>query len=224
MSTHDRTVLASYAFGALPAGETEATAEHLASCAECSAEVERLNNIVARLDTVPSEVLLDGPIDDGDVFFARLLHAAGAQPVRTRRRWSRFAGVSAAAVILLAGVFGVGVFIGTRDTPSQATPTGVRTVTAHDMTSGVGMMIDLSSFNGWVNLQGRFTGVTPGSTCQIVLVTKGGSRVVAGVWIAPPDARTSVVTVSGSAIVTPAAIVGVEVDTTTGHRLVTGTF
>lgn len=186
-----------------------------------------MRDVVAALDSIPPEVLLDGPIDDGDVLLAKILRSAtGADGPRRRPwpRWLRFAGAAAAAVALLAAGFGGGEFAGRHSTPSVASPSSVRIATARDRMSGVGMTIDLSSFNGWVDIQGRFTGVTPGATCRIVLVTRSGERVVAGVWIAPPNARTSVVTVDGSAIVPPVDVVSAEVDTVSGHRLVTGTF
>lgn len=225
MSTHDRTVLASYVFGALPADESAAITGHLVSCASCHAEVSRLKDVVVALDSVPPEALLDGPIADGDVLLAKLLReAAGGSRRRPWPRWLRLAGAAAAAVVLLAAGFGGGLLAGQQTSPSAAGPTSVRTATAHDAMSGVGMVIDLSSFNGWVDIQGRFTGVTPGATCRIVLVTRSGERVVAGVWIAPPNARTSVVTVDGSAIVPPVDVVSAEVDTISGRRLVIGSF
>ena len=147
-----------------------------------------------------------------------------------RRPWYRGPLAAAAGVVILAGVFAGGIVLGHQSVPPAAstaappntgTGTGSRTVSATDPATGVGMSMQLTSKAGWVDLQGHFTGVTPGTPCEIYLVSRAGERVLAGGWVAPANANTAVVTVDGSAIMDPDDVGSIEIDTSAGKRLVT---
>jgi len=227
MTGHDQTPLGGYALGAESPAAARDIEEHLLTCSGCRECLGELADTRAMLDAVPPEALLDGAIEDNDLLLGRILHqAAGADPApvrparHTRSPWLRPGRllVAAAAVAVLAGVFGGGVVTGRQ----SATPTvaAAETHTAHDPTTGVGMTISLTRQVGWVALTGRFTGVKPGSPCLIVVVTHNGQRITAGAWVAPADANTATVEVNGSAIVPPSDLASIEVDTTSGQKLV----
>lgn len=223
MSTHDVEQLGAYCLGALDTADAEAVARHLESCPDCRRELDELAEVRAQLARVPPESLLDGPADDSELLLLRTLRAA-AEPrpaTRSRRRWQRGPLLVAAAIVVLAGVFTGGLVTGRQGVPAPAAVAGARTFTATDAATGVGMTVDLTRSPGWVALQGRFTGVTPGTPCDIYLVTRAGERILAGGWVAPANANKVVVTVSGSAVVGSTQIVAIEIDTVAGRHLVT---
>ncbi len=61
MSEHDRSQLGAYALGALEPDEVRQIDAHLATCAECSAEVAELEEMKEFLGEVPPEAFLEGP-------------------------------------------------------------------------------------------------------------------------------------------------------------------
>jgi predicted anti-sigma-YlaC factor YlaD len=142
------------------------------------------------------------------------------------RRWYRGPLLVAAAAVVLAGVFAGGLLTGRQTAPAITSATGAangaRTIAAHSTSTGVGMSIDLVPKAGWVTVQGKFTGVTPGTACDIYLITRSGQRILAGAWIAPADADKVVVTVPGSAIIAPGDVAAIEIDTVAGQQLVVG--
>jgi hypothetical protein len=239
MSGHDLARLACHSFGVLAPDEAADVDRHVLTCADCRRELEEFGDLRDLLSRVPAEALLDGPAEDGELLLSRIAHAAATPlpaparpeglPSRRPVRRSRGFLLTAAAVVLLGGTFGAGVLTGrhtggTADTapdqPSAGTEPGARTISMRDPQTGVGMSMDLVPAVGWVSLSGHFTGVTPGSACEIYVVARSGDRILAGGWLAPADADRAVVTVEGSAIVAPADITSVEVDTTQGKRLV----
>lgn len=250
MSTHDQGLLAAHSLGALTAAETVELEQHLADCPECQLELDELTETRGLLDSIPPEALLDGAAEDSDLLLARILRAAEtgdtatpAEPPDTavaeatditkatgkkaaKRRpggWRRGLLV-AAAVVIIAGAFGGGMLTGQHGggAPSQATAeSGTQTFTAFDPGTGVGMSMDVTNGLGWVALEGHFTGVTPGTPCDIYVITKSGQRILSGGWVAPPNANTATISVYGSAIVPPTDVASIAIVTTQGRQLVT---
>lgn len=153
-----------------------------------------------------------------------------------RRGWRTALLSVAAGIVALALIFGGGVLVGRPsqsgsvassdddDSDSSTGALSVRTLTAHDAATGAAMTVKLSAFPGWVGVWGSFTGVAPGADCVIVLTTTSGQRLVAAQWVAPPGARGAAVTVNGSAIVAAGDVRSVEMDLTSGQRLVSASF
>lgn len=238
MSSHDLDLLGAYCLGALESSDAQTVEQHLESCPDCQQELDELREVRQALDEVPPEALLDGAVEDGDLMLTRLLRMAEAETAgetaqpptrrsRTRRtkRWYRGLLLVAAAAVVLGGVFAGGLVTGRQtapstSSPSVALPAGTRTVRATDASTGVGMSIDLVPGAGWVALQGHFTGVTPGTPCEIYLVSRSGQRILAGGWVAPANADKVIVTVTGSAIIASTQIVSIEIDTMAGQKLV----
>ena len=73
---HDRSQLGAYALGALESDEAREVEQHVAGCAECSAELAEFEEMKAFLGEVPPEAFLDGPPADGDLLLQRTLRAA----------------------------------------------------------------------------------------------------------------------------------------------------
>ena len=73
MSEHDRSQLGAYALGALEPDEVREVDEHLATCAECRAELAELEEMKEFLGEVPPEAFLEGPPADGDLLLQRTL-------------------------------------------------------------------------------------------------------------------------------------------------------
>jgi hypothetical protein len=248
---HPRDLLGVYGLGALDPAEVREVDDHLATCEECRRELAELTEVRDLLGEVPPEAFLDGPPDDGELLLARVVRAARAEqaiaeldgaatppvargaaaPVRARRRWLRPV-AAAAAVAVAAGAFAGGIALGRSSRPSsppaaQASPSattfpaGTIKINEHDPGTGVGMAVDMVPKVGWVEWFGTFTGVTPGTHCVLVIVTRAGQRVPAGAWIAPKNANVAPVSLAGTAIVAPAQVSGLEIDTTDGKPLVT---
>jgi hypothetical protein len=229
MTTHDQAQLAAYCFNALTTDEAVAVDQHLRTCPECQLELEELRELHEVMSSVPPEALLDGEAEDSELLFARIMRAATEDtdddtPAPRRRPrggigWWRRPLLVAAAIVLLAAAFGGGLLTARHTSPAAA-PATTFTVSATSHQTGVGMSMDITPAHGWVALTGHFTGVTPGTPCDIYVVGHDGRRILAGGWVAPADADKAVVTVNGSAVIDPKDIAAVEVDTDTGRQMV----
>jgi Putative zinc-finger len=239
-AVHPQQLLGAYSLGALSPAETREVDAHLPGCPRCRRELAGLTGTRDLLGEVPPEAFLDGPPADGELLLARIMRTAraerdgppvarGTATVAARPRWRRPVAV-AAAVAVAAGVFAGGLALGrqqaptrtvVRAAPSPSLPPGTLTINEHDPGTGVGMAVRVIPKVGWVEWLGTFTGVPPGTHCVLVIVTKSGQRVPAGAWVAPQNADTSPVSLSGTAIVVPKQVSGLEIDTTGGRPLVT---
>lgn len=228
MNTHDQDQLAAYCFNALSSDEAAEVDEHLSTCPDCQRELAELRELHEFMSSVPPEALLDGEAEDGELLLARIMRAAtteaeGTIPAPRRRPrgagWWRRGLMVAAAVVLLAAAFGGGL-LAARHPATSASPANTFTVSATSRQTGVGMTMDITPATGWVALTGRFTGVTPGTPCDIYVVGHDGRRILAGGWVAPANADKAVVTVNGSAVIDPKDIAAVEVDTDAGRQMV----
>ena len=228
MSTHDQGLLAAYCLDALSSTEAEELDEHLRTCQDCQRELAELRELREVMAEVPPEALLDGEAEDSDLLLARIMRAAEGQdepttpirPIRHRRSgWWRRGLMVAAAVVVLAAAFVGGMLTQRGTTPTAAANT--YTVSATDRQTGVGMTMNVTRASGWVALTGQFTGVTPGTPCDIYVISDTGQRVLAGGWVAPANANTAVVTINGSAVIDPAHVAAIEVvDTNNNRRMV----
>jgi anti-sigma factor RsiW len=114
---------AAYVLGALEQDELDRYREHLATCAQCRAEVAELQTVVDELPTTVSPAQAAPELRERILATVRaeaeLLSAAGAEadrPTPSRRRWrprSDFAlGISAAAAAGLAALVAVLIAVG----------------------------------------------------------------------------------------------------------------
>ena len=231
MTGHDEGQLAAYSLHALSATEAEEVDLHVATCPDCERELAELRELRDILGEVPPEALLDGEAEDSDLLLARIMRTAAGEddpttPIRPLRRrrtghhWLRRGLLAAAAVVLLAAAFVGGMLTqrGTTAPQASAPPANVVTLSATSQQTGVGMTMNVTRAVGWVGLTGRFTGVTPGTPCDIYVITLSGQRILAGGWVAPANANTAVVTINGSAVIDPSQISEIEVVNTSNNQ------
>ncbi len=73
---------------------------------------------------------------------------------------------------------------------------------------------------GWVRLNASVTGVAAGRKCRLAVVSRDGSREIAGSWTVSAKDEADGTNVDGSAAVAAQDVVAVEVLTAAGEQLV----
>jgi anti-sigma factor RsiW len=226
MSEHDRTQLGAYALGALEPAEVAAVDEHLATCAECRAELAELTEMKDFLGEVPPEAFLEGPPEGGDLLLQRTLREvrepqvqAPAAPKR-RSRWL----LIAAAVVVVAGALGGGVVLGRSTAPDANQPVaGSKQVTTSDTTTGATMAATVEPRAGWSWVRVQVSGLTAGDQCEMVVTDKSGGSWVAGSWVVSEKAAKSGSAFGGGVLIPLDQVRSVEIRTVQGKHVVTAT-
>jgi len=228
MSEHDRTQLGAYALGALEPGEVQEVDEHLATCAECRAEVDELEELKEFLGEVPPEAFLDGPPEGGDLLLQRTLREVRALtpesapmpiPVKRRSRWL----LVAAAVLVVAGALGGGVAIGRSTAPDNAPVAGSKVVTATDTTTGTTMVTTVEPRGGWSWIRVNLKGLKAGAECEMFVTDTSGRTWGAGSWVVSPKAAREGSAFGGGVLVPLDQVRSVEIKTVQGQRVVAAT-
>ncbi len=227
---HDRDLLGAYALGVLDADETHAIDQHVASCAECRQDLAELVEMKESLGEVPPEAFLDGPPEGGDLLLQRTLRAVRHDKAHAGRQ--RFALVAAGVVALATVAAGAGVLAG-RDqaprhdvlppTPTATAPVNARTVSATDPTSGAKITATVTPAAGWVRVHADVSGIRAGKRCQLVVVGRNGTPLVAGSWLVSPKGEKEGTSLDGSALVAASDVAAVEVVTFDNEKLVSAT-
>jgi len=220
VSEHATDLLGAYALGVLDGDEQAAVQAHLAGCEHCRREAGDLRAMEAALGEIPPEAFLDGPPADGDILLQRTLHEVRGERARQdRRRRARWA---AAAVVTGLVALGVGVVAGRDTAPaalaaaSPSTAPGTRTGAAADAETGVTMTVALQPAAGWVRVHAAIGGVPAGEQCRLYVVARDGARQQAASWLAAGAGAT----LDGSALMAPADVASVQVETLAGEILV----
>ena len=216
MSEHPNELLGPYSLEALDADEQRSVGEHLATCPGCREELHELESLHSLLGQVPAEAFLEGPPDGGDLLLARTVRKARED----RRRPPVWSLAAAVLVVLVALAGGLLIGLGTRSGPAPlAAAAGSTRVAATNPANGVHMTVVITPANGWVRLQGAFTGVPAHARCYLMVVDTAGHHFVAGSWLAPKTSPPGGERVSGSALVPPDEVAAVEVVTFKGQVL-----
>ena len=186
-----RLALGAYLLGGLDSEEARAVEEHVASCAECRAEVEQLEVLPAMLDVVPAARAED---------LAEVPTSVATEPapptllskVRARRRSLRLrvAGVIAgAAAASLAGGLALGPAVGALlggNRPPAPTPTPSETAAAanYSLDSADGAHIDLALVRkGWgTELDLVCRGMPNDGVFSVWVLTSDGEQERAASW------------------------------------------
>ncbi|GAB3952182.1 zf-HC2 domain-containing protein [Kribbella albertanoniae] len=222
MSEHDYSQLGAYALGALDPVESREVDEHLATCAECRAELAELEEMKEFLGEVPPEAFLDGPPDDGDLLLQRTLREVRETPAR-KSRWKPWL-LAAAAVVVVAGVLGGGVLIGRQTVEQADAPVpGSKVVTAADATTGATMTTTVEPREGWAWIKVQITGLKPGDECVMLVTDKAGKTWTAGSWLISDKAAHDGSRFGGGVLVPPDQVKSVEIKTVQGKHVVTTT-
>ncbi len=235
---HDRSPLAAYALGALDADEARAVDAHLATCAECRAQLRELSELEAALGEVPPEAFLDGPPEGGDLLLQRTLRRVRTERVRADRprRLLVAAGVAGLLAATLVGgtllgrataptpqAGGVGTPTPTATAsapPSLTAPPSARVFAARDPNTGASMTVSLTPAAGWVRVHVKADGIKAGQKCRLEVVDRHGTATQAGSWLVSPTGEKQGTVLDGAALVAPADVASVDVVTFAGHKLV----
>ena len=221
MSEHDHSQLGAYALGALEPAESREVDEHLATCAECRAELVELEEMREFLGEVPPEAFLDGPPEDGDLLLQRTLREVRSEPVKRRRKpWL----LVAAAVVVVAGVLGGGVLIGRQSVDQADAPVpGSRQVTATDAATNATMTTTVEPREKWTWIRVQITGLKPDAECVMLVTDKTGKVWTAGSWHVSDKAAREGSRFGGGVLVPPDQVKSVEIKTVQGAHVVTTT-
>ncbi|ANZ38897.1 anti-sigma factor [Lentzea guizhouensis] len=226
---HDPQLLGAYVLGALDEQEVRDMDQHLASCPDCTRELEDLRAMEAYLGEVPPEAMLDGPPEGGDLLLQRTLRQVRSERGGVARR--RQVTLGAAAAVVAALVLGAGVFVGKATSPegggiAQPTPTvapdptGTKLATATDPVTGASMTVKVVPAAGWVRTNFAINGIPEGEKCRIFVVAKDGTRQEAGSWLVSKRGAAEGTNLDGSALVAPNDVKSVVVENTAGKKFV----
>jgi hypothetical protein len=225
--TSDHVDIAGYLVQMLTPEQKQRADEHIAACEECRTEVESMLEWTTALQSIPEEMLLDGPPEDADLLLQRTLRQIRVESSgQRRRRLAVVTGVAAAAVaVALAG----GAVLGRTTAPAPvAQPSatasvvpGTRVASATDTATGARINVTVTPAAGWVRLTAAVAGIRAGERCRLEVVGRNGETVLAGSWLVSPAGAVNGTTLNGSALIDPAQVAAVRVVNTAGRQFVT---
>lgn len=194
-----------YLAGTLDEERSRLLEQHLRTCPQCSDEVAEFHEFQRIVDTV-----LNDPPPDGDLVLQRALRQIRAESAATRRRRGAFLASAAAVVAALAVT--TGVMVG-----KAGDSVGPVRASATDAGTGAALAVSFGDTTGWSHISADVSGVPMGVQCELVLVAKDGRQTVAAGWKVTAGKST----VDASALVDPADIARVRLESAAGTRLVT---
>jgi hypothetical protein len=224
---HDPQLLGAYVLGAMDEQEVREMDQHLASCPDCTRELEELRSMEAYLGEVPPEAMLDGPPEGGDLLLQRTLRQVRAERGGVARR-RQFA-LGAAAAVVAALVLGAGVFVGKATSPDVTAlptptvapdPAGTKLATFTDPVTKASMTVKVIPAAGWVRTNIAVNGIPEGEKCRIFVVAKDGSRQEAGSWVVSKKGAAEGANLDGAALVAPDDVKSVLVENFAGKKFV----
>ncbi|HEX5117233.1 MAG TPA: zf-HC2 domain-containing protein [Pseudonocardiaceae bacterium] len=225
---HPTDSLGAYVLGALDEDEAWRVADHLAGCAACRSRVDSFAEVMATLDEVPPESLLDGPPERGDLMLQRTLR----QVRRERRVGLRTRGILTSAGIVMAVAVALGgglVLAEANESTSPAAEPPASDVSEQSIASvlhlhgaqdGVLLTVTVMPADGWVRVSAWVAGMGPGQKCRLVVRSTSGQTEVAGTWLTSRQTETEGMTLDGAALVSANQVRSVEVQDFAGHTFV----
>ena len=195
-----------YLAGTLDEERSRLLERHLRTCTRCSAEVAEFAEFQRIVDSVLNE-----PPPDGDLVLQRALRQIRAEAAAKRRRRTALLGSAAAVVVAVAAT--TGALVGR----SADSPLGPVRASATNATTGAALAVSFADTSGWSHFSAAVTGVPMGSQCELVLVGRDGRQTIAAGW----KVNAAKSTVDVSALMDPADIASVHLETPDGAQLVT---
>jgi hypothetical protein len=200
-----------YVVGAIDDDERALVDLHVADCAECRRELERLMPLPRYLAHLSEEEFDRIQIERRPP--AGLLTRLRAAVSAERRRLARVRVVAVAALALTIAVAAVAVELESR--PEPAAPAA--RVTAVDPSTGVHATVTLTPRAWGTALTVQMDGAAPGERCRLVVRARDGSSDVAATWRATYRGSAGA---GGSTELARADVAAIDVVTTAGRRLV----
>ncbi|MFC0433712.1 anti-sigma factor [Kutzneria buriramensis] len=196
-----------YLAGALDEERSRLLERHLLTCEQCSDEVAEFHEFQRIVDTV-----LNGPPPDGDQVLQRALRQIRAESAASRRRRGAF--LASAAAVVTAVAVTTGVMVGrSGDSLGPVRASGV------DAGTGASLAVSFAPTTGWSHISAAVSGLPVGVECELVLVGKDGRRTIAAGWrVSSPQS-----TVDASALVDPADITSILLESPAGTKFVSVT-
>jgi anti-sigma factor RsiW len=227
MTVHGTDQLGAYALGVLDDDEWATVHAHVEGCETCRREVGELRATEELLGEVPPEAFLDGPPHGGDLLLRRTLDQVRQEGDRRDRRrrllWTLAAALVAIAALgggALAGRTTAPVPVAARPALSATSPVPAVSGAAANAATGASMTVVVRPAAGWVRLNATAGGIPAGEQCRMYVVARDGARQLAGSWLVSPAGATAGTMVDGSALVAPADVAAVEVETYAGRPLI----
>lgn len=208
-----------YALGAADDQERTAVASHLVTCAECRAELVRLEPLPALLEQVPESRWAADPhatpqpaaVAEGRSARAGRSSPAGvpARPGLMRRAWARprRAIAAGAAAAVAAGVAG-GFWLAQPGPATVAAPAIM--VSGANPATHVRATVSLTGTSWGTSIQLVASGLPLNEPCRLIVHSRSGGTEVTGVWDAWSDGP---VTIPASAGWRPGDIASLQVAT-----------
>jgi hypothetical protein len=227
-----RISLGVYVLGAIDPAERALVENHLATCRECRDELAGLAALPALLARVSAEeaaALAFGPDEVLGLDQPLAVKTAGEPPPRellttvldltaARRRRRRLTQLSvgvAAALIVVAGVFGGLAVSGSPAAPPSASgvnyagPPNGPWQTYTTAAGGMSATVQYRSMGWGTQFQAEVDGIPIGTHCQLWVIGPGGSRTLAGSWVT--DNHEGTVWYPASAGVPASGVHGMEI-------------
>src|SRR5215207_7388282 len=176
-----REQIGAFLLGKLDEGERKAMQAHLSSCPVCQAEVRELKPVVAALADAAPDRIDEDPLPPGDLEELTLAPILGEiHRARRRRRRSRWSGLSAAAVCVVA--IGLAGF-------TWLLEPAVALVEPVPFSVAPGMEVEghLIAHTWSTEIRLVVSGSRDGQTHRVTLVSEDGERVNAGTFIGIGD-------------------------------------
>lgn len=214
-----RVSLGAYVLGGLPSQEVQQVEAHLATCAECRAELDQLRPMASALSDVRRaggvQHHAEVPADLGD-------QVVGAVDLERRResrsRWTRHASIAGVAAASAAAVLVAGLALTRSDEPAKP-PMEAVPVSVSDARVTAGA--DLVNHTWGVEVKLRAKGFDRGGRYQVVVLGRDGKQYPAGEFVGTGD-KEMVCNLNSSVIRDRAN--GFEVRNTAGSVVVRSAF
>lgn len=206
-----RLELGAYLLGSLAPAERAAVDRHLATCADCRAELASLAPLPGLLGRLTPDEAREGLVGPPADLLPRTLAVVGAERRQERRTVQRWRLLTAAAAV--AALAGLGVTVVPMMTPGPAsTPMAA---VAGVAASGSGV---LEARTWGTALQLTLSGLPPAGSYQAFATSHDGRTEVVASWGPTPSGRA---TIQGATAIQRADLAEVQVRTNDGRALMT---
>ncbi|ODU24879.1 MAG: hypothetical protein ABT15_19905 [Pseudonocardia sp. SCN 73-27] len=206
-----RLELGAYLLGSLAPAERATVDTHLATCADCRAELASLAPLPGLLGRLTPEEAREGLVQPPADLLPRTLAAVGADRRRERRTVQRWRLLTAAAAV--AALAGLGVTVVPMMTPGPASTPMAAVAGVGASGSGV-----LEARTWGTALQLTLSGLPPAGSYQAFATSHDGRTEVVASWGPTPSGRA---TIQGATAIQRADLAEVQVRTNDGRPLMT---